>query len=125
MAMKKALIVEDNPLNMELLEELLTLHGFAVGKAENAAEAEEQLRESRPDVIFLDIQLPGEDGISLAQRLKAEYGPDLPTLIAVTAHAMRGDAEKILEAGFEHYLAKPINFSEFNHLIEDLQLDAK
>jgi len=120
MAMKKALIVEDNPLNMELLEDLLTLHGFVVDKAENAEEAEEQLSLSRPDVIFLDIQLPGEDGISLAKRLKAQYGSDLPALVAVTAHAMRGDAEKILEAGFEYYLAKPIDFAEFNRLIESL-----
>lgn len=118
--MKTALIVEDNPLNMELLEDLLSLNGFTVFKAENAEEAEEQLKLCLPDVIFLDIQLPGEDGISLARRLKVQYEDNLPTLVAVTAHAMRGDAEKILEAGFDFYLAKPINFKEFNQLTESL-----
>ena len=122
--MKTALIVEDNPLNMELLEDLLTINDFTVYKAENAEEAEEQLKEFLPDVIFLDIQLPGEDGISLAKRLLEQYGDKLPVLVAVTAHAMRGDAEKILEAGFRYYLAKPISFSEFNKLLAKLETNS-
>lgn len=121
--MKTALIVEDNPLNMELLEDLLTINDFTVYKAENAEEAEEQLKEFMPDVIFLDIQLPGEDGISLAKRLLEQHGDNLPVLVAVTAHAMRGDAEKILGAGFKYYLAKPISFNEFNQLLLHLEED--
>ena len=120
--MRTALVVEDNPLNMELMEELLGVHNFTIYKAENAIEAEEQIKKGMPDVIFLDIQLPGEDGLSLAKRLQAEYGDELSVLIAVTAHAMRGDAEKILEAGFSHYLAKPLDLKAFNRLLADLGL---
>lgn len=120
--MKTALVVEDNPLNMELMEDLLTINDFMVYKAENAEEAEKQLQILIPDVIFLDIQLPGEDGISLAKRLKNQYGTKLPVMVAVTAHAMPGDAEKIMEAGFNHYLAKPINLNAFNQLLAELQL---
>jgi CheY-like chemotaxis protein len=117
-----ALIVEDNPLNMELMEDLLTIYNFIIYKSENAEDAEELLKDIQPDVIFLDIQLPGMDGISLAKKLLSQYGNKLPALVAVTAHAIQGDAEKILEAGFHSYLPKPIDFSYFKELLSELKL---
>ncbi|WP_227762760.1 response regulator [Zhaonella formicivorans] len=115
-----ALVVEDNPLNLELLEEVLCSQGYHVLKAENAEEAEEMLQDSLPDVIFLDIQLPGIDGITFARKLRAEKGRALPPLIAVTAHAMQGDAEKIMGAGFDYYLPKPVNINNFLQLLNSL-----
>lgn len=115
----KALIVEDNLLNMELMEELLLAKGWQVLKAYDVDEAKDILREGYPDLIFLDIQLPGQDGLSYAIQLKKEKGAELPPLIAITAHAMKGDAEKMLAAGFDYYLAKPFDFKQFYQIIEE------
>lgn len=117
--MPLALVVEDNPLNLELMEEMLGVLGFKVLKAENAEEAAQVLQHALPEIIFLDIQLPGMDGISFARKLR-EANKALPPLIAVTAHTMPGDAEKILESGFDHYLAKPVNLKSLQYIIEQL-----
>lgn len=114
----KALVVEDNPLNMELMEELLLAKGWIVLKAYEVEEARKILEQGLPDLIFLDIQLPGQDGLSYAAQLRAEYGTLLPPLIAITAQAMKGDGEKILAAGFDYYLPKPFDFAQFYHLME-------
>lgn len=119
--MAEALVVEDNPLNMELLEAMLSTQGISVLKAENVEEARAILARMRPDYIFLDIQLPGMDGISFVKELRAQKGQDLPPIIAVTAHAMLGDGEKILEAGFDYYLPKPINLESLAKLLQEIQ----
>jgi two-component system cell cycle response regulator DivK len=116
--MLRALVVEDNPLNMELMEELLLAKGWEVSKAFDVEEAKEVLRQGFPDLIFLDIQLPGQDGLSYAAQLRQEHGEALPPLIAITAHAMKGDEEKMLAAGFDYYLAKPFEFAEFYRVID-------
>lgn len=114
----KALVVEDNPLNMELIEELLAAKGWIVFKAYDTEEAKEILQGGFPDLIFLDIQLPGQDGLSFAAELREEHGTNLPPLIAITAHAMKGDEEKMLSAGFDYYLAKPYEFADFYRIID-------
>lgn len=114
----KVLVVEDNPLNMELMEELLLAKGWEVYKAYDVEEAKELLKQGLPDLMFLDIQLPGQDGLSYAAQLREEHGDALPPLIAITAHAMKGDEEKMLAAGFDYYLAKPFDFAEFFQVID-------
>lgn len=113
-----ALVVEDNPLNMELTEELLLAKGIKVSKAYNVDEAKPILAKGFPELIFIDIQLPGQDGLSYAKELRGEYGSHLPPLIAITAHAMKGDGQKILDAGFDYYLSKPIDFALFYQVLE-------
>jgi len=116
---RTALVVEDNPLNMELIEELLLAKGWTVWKASDVEEARQILAAGLPDLIFLDIQLPGQDGLSYAAQLRVEYGAQVPPLIAITAQAMKGDADKILAAGFDYYLPKPFDFSQFYRIIEE------
>jgi two-component system cell cycle response regulator DivK len=77
----------------------------------------ETLRQSDPDLLILDIQLPGEDGFQLLERLKAS-GHELPPVVALTAHAMAGDRERALRAGFNGYLTKPIDVATFGRAIE-------
>lgn len=119
--MPEALVVEDNPLNMELLEAMLATQGIGVLKAENVEEAQAILAETTPDLIFLDVQLPGLDGLTFVKELRAQKGRDLPPIIAVTAHAMLGDGEKFLEAGFDYYLPKPINLDSLIQLLQEIK----
>lgn len=115
--MIKALVVEDCPLNMELMEGLLEAYGTMIFKAENVVEAGRLLEKHKPDIVFLDIQLPGTDGATYARKLRREKGTGLPLLVAVTAQAMKGDPERILASGFDYYLSKPIDFQHFSHLM--------
>ena len=109
----KILIVEDNPLNMELATDLLSTEGYQVLQATSVPAAREVLRASRPDLILLDIQLPGLDGLALARELQDDPRTgDIP-IVALTAHAMKGDREKALQAGCRDYIAKPIDIETF------------
>ncbi|HHW06364.1 MAG TPA: response regulator [Clostridia bacterium] len=116
---RTALVVEDNPLNMELIEELLLAKGWTVLKAYDVEEARQVVAAGLPDLIFLDIQLPGQDGLSYAAQLRMEYGAKVPPLIAITAQAMKGDGDKILAAGFDYYLPKPFEFAQFYRIIDE------
>jgi CheY-like chemotaxis protein len=107
--MTKVLIAEDNPVNRELFRELLEGRGYAVEEACDGEEALEMLERSRPDILLLDLGMPRLDGFGLVRKIRENTQlADLPVL-AVTAYAMRGDREKVLEAGFDGYLSKPIN----------------
>ncbi len=113
----RALVVEDNPLNMELMEAILISQGCGIIKASTAEEAELFLAGEHPDIIFLDIQLPGIDGMTLASRIRSRVQFARTPLVAVTAHVMPGDAEKIREVGFDYYLPKPVQISELVRLL--------
>jgi len=107
--MKTVLIAEDNPVNRELLRELLEMRGFAVEEAANGQEALERLAELEPDILMLDLNMPTLDGYqTLAQIRQDPKSASIPVL-AVTAYAMRGDQEKILGGGFDGYISKPIS----------------
>ncbi len=110
---KTVLIVEDNELNMKLFNDLLEAHGYATLKATHGAEAMELAKSGKPDLILMDIQLPEVSGLEVTQWLKQD--PELKSIpiIAVTAFAMKGDEERIREAGCEAYLSKPISISTF------------
>jgi CheY-like chemotaxis protein len=107
--MTDVLIAEDNPVNRELLRELLESRGYLVHEACNGQEALDQLEQTRPDIVLLDINMPVMDGFAAISRIREQ--PSLATLpvLAVTAYAMRGDRERVLSSGFNGYLSKPIN----------------
>jgi len=107
--MTRALIAEDNAVNRELLRELLEARGYDVAEARNGQEALQMIEQSRPDILLLDLGMPVLDGYSVARKIRDN--PQLANLpvLAVTAYAMRGDRERILESGFDGYLSKPIN----------------
>lgn len=110
--MSKILIVEDNPSNIRLVVAVLENAGHQVLQAENAAEGICLAHEAHPDLLFMDIQLPGMDGLEASRLLKAdEITRDIP-IYALTAFAMKGDAERIRAAGCDGYLAKPVSYKD-------------
>lgn len=107
------LIVEDNETNQLLASTVLEREGFRVELAGNAVEAMQKLSVGSPDLILMDVQMPGEDGLSLTRRLKADKKTAGIPVVALTALAMLGDKERTLEAGCAGYIAKPINTRTF------------
>ena len=101
------LIADDRPSSRELLRLVLERAGYDVIEAEDGERALTQAREGSPDLILLDLQMPGLDGYGVLAALRAEERFAQVPVLALTASAMRGDREKILEAGFTDYLAKP------------------
>jgi CheY-like chemotaxis protein len=109
MAGEPILIVDDNPTNLKLVSFLLVKRGYQVRSAGGAQEALEALKEFHPVLILMDMQMPEIDGFELTRRLKADPATRDITIIALTAFAMKGDEERVLEAGCDGYLAKPID----------------
>ena len=110
---KKILLVEDNPVNRRLAVFLLRSQGYQVREATTAQEAFEILEKERPDLIVMDIQLPGIDGLEATRKLKEQTATaDIP-IVAVTSYAMKGDREKALAAGCAGYVTKPIDKNTF------------
>lgn len=109
----KVLIVEDNLQNLELFREILDLKGFEVSTASSAEDGLELMKESRPDLILMDIGLPGMDGLTATRIIKNDPALSGIPIVALTAHAMSGDQERALEAGCDGYLTKPINTRNF------------
>lgn len=106
---KKVLIIEDNDRNRKLVKIILEANKYEVIEAGTGEEALKYLQDNKPDVILLDIQLPNMSGIALAEMLKSSDDTrDIP-IIAVTAYAMKGDKERVLEAGCDAYISKPID----------------
>ncbi len=109
---RKILIVEDNDDNRELVVKVLKNKGYAVVEAADGEAAVERAIAEKPDLILLDISLPKLDGYEVAKRLKGmEEFQEIP-IVAFTAHAMKGDREKVIVAGFEGYISKPVNIRE-------------
>ncbi len=114
---KRLLVVEDNPINAELLVHLLRAYGHVVETAGDATQALQALEQRRPDLILLDLQLPDIDGFELARRLKADpVTRDIP-IVAVTSYAMPTDKAQALAAGCDDYVTKPINTRELPQLV--------
>jgi len=115
--MIKVLIAEDNPVNRELLRELLELRGYTVLEACDGQEALRMIEQTKPELLLLDISMPGMDGFAVVRRIRENPRLAQLPVVAVTAYAMRGDQERILNSGFDGYLSKPINPSS---LIKEL-----
>jgi CheY-like chemotaxis protein len=107
------LVVDDNPTNLKLASDVLEYAGYRVLKAVDAEEAQVVLGRSQPNLIFMDLALPGMDGLTLTRKLKAAPSTKHIRIIALTAFAMKGDEEKAREAGCDGYIAKPIDTRNF------------
>lgn len=119
------LVIEDNADNMELVRYVLVAFGFLVCEAIDGETGLELARSERPDLIVCDLHLPGIDGYEVAKRLKADATLKSIPLIAVTAYAMVGDRERVLDAGFDGYITKPLDPQTFVPQIDAfLQLPA-
>src|SRR5499433_1086219 len=110
---KTVMIVEDNELNMKLFHDLLEAHGYNTVGTRNGIEALDLARKHHPDLILMDIQLPEVSGLEVTKWLKEDAELKAIPVVAVTAFAMRGDEERIREAGCEAYLSKPIPVPQF------------
>jgi two-component system cell cycle response regulator DivK len=118
--MKKILVVEDNLIVMELVRALLVSFGYEPIEAPNGVTAIELCKKNMLNLILLDIQLPGINGIEVLRILKENPATRGIPAIALTAHAMHGDEEKFLKVGFSAYVSKPIDIERFKLLIEQL-----
>jgi len=113
MTIKTILVVEDNELNMKLVRGLIKIGKYGMLEAIDAESGIEQIREQRPDLVLMDIQLPGMDGLSATKIIKKDPSlKDIP-VVALTSYAMQGDEEKALAAGCSGYIAKPIDTRKF------------
>jgi len=104
---KKIVLVEDNPDNRLLFRTLLQ-DLYEVAEYESGVSAWESLRQEKPDLVLLDISLPDMDGLEVARRIRADASLKGLPVIALTAHAMSGDRERFLDAGFDDYITKPL-----------------
>jgi two-component system cell cycle response regulator DivK len=110
---KTVLVVEDNDLNRKLFHDLLETKGVNILQAKDGMEALELARTHHPDLIIMDIQLPEVSGLEVTKWIKESEDMRSIPIIAVTAFAMKGDDEKILEGGCEEYMSKPISVATF------------
>lgn len=110
---KRVLVVEDNLVNRELVVDLLEAAGYDVEQAEDGTQVLDFVKARRPDLILMDMQLPHVDGVTVTQALKADPATrDIP-VIAVSAYAMNGDRERMLQAGCNGYIPKPVDTRRF------------
>lgn len=109
---KKVLLVEDNHMNKVLVKEILTLNGYEIIEADSGTEAIKALAAERPDIILMDLHLPGMDGITATRIIKAEERNRYIPVLALTASVMRGEEDKIIRQGFDGYVAKPIEMKK-------------
>ena len=103
------LVVDDNDAGLLLVRAVLELDGFRVDSAGSSEEVLERFNARVPDLILMDVQLPGQDGLSLTRQLKADPATATIPIVALTAHAMAGDREQALAAGCSGYISKPID----------------
>jgi two-component system, cell cycle response regulator DivK len=103
------LVVDDNEAGQLLARSVLEIEGFRVETAGSSQEVLEQLKAHRPELILMDVQLPGQDGLDLTRQLKADPETAGIVIVALTAHAMPGDREQALAAGCIDHISKPFN----------------
>jgi two-component system, cell cycle response regulator DivK len=114
------LIVEDNQINRQLMTDLLEFHNYRVIEAPDGTRGIELAREQMPDLIIMDMQMPVMDGFEAISILKTAPETRDIKIMAITSFAMKGDREKILRAGADYYMPKPINIREFAKVVRSL-----
>jgi len=114
----KILVVEDNLMNKILVKEVLTLNGYEIIEAKTGTEALKAFVSVHPDLVLMDIQLPEMDGVTAMRVIKSDEKNKKIPVIALTASAMKGEEEKILNAGFDGYIAKPIDTKKLVEVID-------
>jgi two-component system, cell cycle response regulator DivK len=107
------LLVEDDALSLKLMKDFLEAHGYAVAQAANGPDALSLLQMLAPNLVVMDIGLPGMDGIEVTRRLKANAATAAIPLFAVSAYAMPGDEARMREAGCDAFMTKPLRFTDF------------
>jgi len=122
--MARILIIEDNPTNMKLVVFLLEKEGHEVLQATDAEEGISVARDRLPELILMDVQLPGMDGLAATRLLKGDAATCGIKIVALTAFAMTGDREKIKTAGCDGYIAKPIRYQEFLKVVGEMIVGA-
>jgi len=120
MTTQKVLIVEDNPMNMRLIEMILKSDDYLLLKATDGEEALTIAAIDHPDLVLMDIRLPKLNGLEVAKRLRKNAQFSHMPIIALTAHAMKGDEEKAIEAGCDRYVSKPINTRQLPRLVANM-----
>ena len=113
MSGQRILVVEDNEKNMKLFRDVLRAKGYAPIEATSGEEAVELAFDHVPDLILMDVQLPGIDGIEALGRIRADERTVSIPVVALTAQAMTGDRERFLDSGFDGYISKPVDVVEF------------
>lgn len=121
--MATIVICEDNPANRALAELVLTESGHVVHTAGDGDAGLRLIRELHPDLVLMDIQMPGLDGLEATRRLRADPATVGVRIVALTAHTMQGDAERILAAGCDAYIAKPFRYRDFLARVRELLVD--
>lgn len=116
--MSTILVVEDNPLKRVLVHDILEYRGFEVLTASNVDEARAVLHDCRPDLVLLDIEIPGGGGEAVLRTLRQDPSHARTPVVALTAYAMQGDRERFLESGFDGYFSKPIDTRTFAEDVE-------
>ena len=111
------LIVEDNDKNLKLVRDLLRFHGFETIEATNAEDGIALARERKPRLVLMDIQLPGMDGVTALEKLRADPSTATMSVVAVTASVMKEDRERFERAGFDGFITKPIDVQSFPETI--------
>ena len=118
--MKKVLVADDNPVSRELIREILENNDCEVIEAGDGREALDKVREHRPDLALLDIQMPVMDGNAVVREIRADPQLSKLPVVALTAYAMQGDREKALALGFNFYITKPIDIPAFRAAVAEL-----
>ena len=113
------LVVDDHPTNLKLASDVLEMDGYSTIKAADAEEAQKILEQVTPDLILMDIGLPGMDGLTLTRKLKEDERLKHVPVIALTASAMKGDERKALDAGCNGYITKPIDTRRLAQQVAD------
>lgn len=114
----KILVVEDNEQNRIMVRDILQYHGYEVIEAQDGEEGLSMARQHLPALVLMDIQMPVMDGLSAGQALRNDPGTSAIKLIALTSFAMKDDREKILQAGFDDYIAKPIDTRRLPEIVK-------
>ncbi len=115
---KKILVIEDNDKNRKLIRDVLRYHSYEIIEAENGEEGVKKAKEHLPDLILLDIQMPVMDGFDTIKALKGSPETKNIKVIAFTSFAMVGDRERMLKAGFDDYISKPIDTRQLPEIIK-------
>lgn len=118
--MKKVLVADDKATSRELVRTVLEKSGYTVVEASDGIEALRNARESKPDLIILDLHMPGLDGFAVVQELRRDRELAVTPVMALTASAMHGDRERAIAAGFTGYISKPISLSVLRSEVERL-----